>query len=218
MAAQGRTYLAVGDHVHRALPDDVPRGAFISLAEHCGEKPMGFLLGEPEHPSSAPSHPAPASVSVPTIPGPRKSSWSIHTDGNVHPAWGPCPRGHPVPSPRYSRTVPARWCDSNISTAASSRFTCSKRRPPLGPSEEGTRSGWGDGVAGGPRDGWRGPGEEEEDAGGFGRRWMKVWGGTHRVGEMSHGFNVEQLLKYQLQLVLRALGRPGRRRVGKRPP
>lgn len=38
VAAQGRTYLAVGDHVHRALPDDVPRGAFVSLAEHCGEK------------------------------------------------------------------------------------------------------------------------------------------------------------------------------------
>lgn len=43
-------------------------------------------------------------------------------------------------------------------------------------------------------------------------------GGTHRIGEVSYGFNVEQLLKYQLQLVLRALGWPGRRRAGERPP
>lgn len=33
---------------------------------------------------------------------------------------------------------------------------------------------------------------------------------THRVGEVSHGFNVEQLLKDELQFVLCALSRPGR--------
>jgi len=40
---------------------------------------------------------------------------------------------------------------------------------------------------------------------------------AHRVGEMSHGFDVEQLLKYELQLILRALGRPGRGAGGEQP-
>lgn len=37
---------------------------------------------------------------------------------------------------------------------------------------------------------------------------------THRVGEMSHSFDVEELLKYELQLILCALGRPGRGAAG----
>lgn len=40
---------------------------------------------------------------------------------------------------------------------------------------------------------------------------------THRVGDMSHGFDVEKLLEYELQLVLRALGRPGRGAGGEQP-
>lgn len=28
----------MGDHIDRAFPDDVPRGAFITLAEHCTTK------------------------------------------------------------------------------------------------------------------------------------------------------------------------------------
>lgn len=56
LAVQGRTYLAMGDHVHRALPDDVPRCAFVSLAEHCrGNGSIQQLKrGSPKHPSSAP--------------------------------------------------------------------------------------------------------------------------------------------------------------------
>lgn len=47
------------------------------------------------------------------------------------------------------------------------------------------------------------------------RGWMQAWrqqgaARTHRVGEVSHGFNVEQLLKNEFQLILCALGRPGR--------
>lgn len=40
---------------------------------------------------------------------------------------------------------------------------------------------------------------------------------THRVGEMSHSFDVEELLKYELQLILCALGRPGRGAGGEQP-
>lgn len=102
VAAWGRTYLAVGDHIHRTLPDDVPRGAFIPLAEHCGGK--WWCEWDPQHPSSAPNPTTHSQMGeTPGYPHPthppllHRASRSIHADSNAHPTWGCCPRGHPIP-------------------------------------------------------------------------------------------------------------------------
>lgn len=129
---------------------------------------------------------------------------------------------------RYSHTVPALWCDSNISTDASSRFTCGKRHLPSGSPQPGHGGGhlWAWGCSERAR---RGCSDGKRwDAGGFRDQKQTGWAGkhteggagssrTHRVGDMSHGFDVEELLEYELQLIVRALGRPGRGAGGEQP-
>lgn len=100
VAAQGRTHLAVGDHVHRALPDDVPRGAFVSLAEHCGEKNDGFSLGRPPESLISPIPSSPSERFGPHRPRSKKIQLEPLHRGQRPPRLGTlslgtsCPWGH----------------------------------------------------------------------------------------------------------------------------
>lgn len=158
----------------------------------------------------------------------RGSSSALPTPGPSHPAQPllhtlscpgssqPC-KGHVAL--RYSRTVPARACDSNSTTDASSRFTC-RERGLSAPARVRARLG---GI------GWE-KGDPRQEQADPPRAWggggtVIVWGlpgwrgsragwgeaSTHRAGQISHSLDVQQLLKYQLQLILRALCRAGER-------